>query len=165
MADGSVTQIRVGGATVGLVGLEEALREVSALSPPTDEEAARELLARVKAKNYIPSSREGDYLRALLDAYRAARGEAPSPAPSGGPPRVLILGTGCPRCADLHQTVLRVCAREGIAADIELVKDIREIARLGVVSTPALVVNGKVRAAGRVPSERELSAILRDAAH
>ena len=162
---GGVSHLRVGAASVGLVALSEALREVAALGLEDDEAAARELLARVKMKNYVPAPREEDYRLALLAAYRAARGEAPPAAlPEGGPPRVLILGAGCPRCAELHRAVLRVCAREGIAADVEHVKDVREIARLGVVSTPALVVNGKVRAAGRLPSERDLAALLREAA-
>ena len=74
---------------------------------------------------------------------------------------IKILGTGCKKCEALHKLVLDVCASEGIEADIIKVQDLGEIAALGVMRTPALVVNGKVKIAGQVPGRDKLLEALK----
>lgn len=74
---------------------------------------------------------------------------------------VKILGTGCANCRRLEALVREVVAREGLEARIEDVRDVRSIMAYGVMSTPGLVVNGEVKAKGRLPSKDEVVRWLR----
>jgi small redox-active disulfide protein 2 len=77
---------------------------------------------------------------------------------------IRVLGTGCPKCRKLYDEVVRAVAAAGVAADVAKVESIPEILAYDVMITPALVIDGKVRAAGRVPSAAELATWIRDAA-
>jgi small redox-active disulfide protein 2 len=73
--------------------------------------------------------------------------------------KVQILGTGCPKCRALTANVEKAIAELGLNAEIEKVEKIAEIARMGVMMTPGLAVNGTVVASGQllpVPRIREL---------
>jgi len=69
---------------------------------------------------------------------------------------VKILGTGCANCRRLEALVREVVAQQGLDARIEDVRDVKSIMAYGVMSTPGLVVNGEVKAKGRVPSKQEI---------
>jgi len=71
---------------------------------------------------------------------------------------IKILGSGCPRCAEVEKRIFNVLARLSLAADVQKVKDIKEIAEYGVWGTPGVVINGKVKSSGRIPSEEEIKA-------
>jgi small redox-active disulfide protein 2 len=73
---------------------------------------------------------------------------------------IKILGTGCPKCKTLEKITRDVVEQNGIDASISKVEDIMEIMNYGVMSTPALVVNGKVEIKGRVPSAEEIKQVL-----
>ncbi len=77
---------------------------------------------------------------------------------------VKILGSGCANCARLEEAVRDAVAKLGIEADIVKVTDFGEIVELGVMSTPALVVDEQVKVAGRVPKAEEIESILSDGA-
>ncbi len=69
-AGATTTMVRVGTAMVGIVGLENAFRQVSALQGASEEELTRELLNFVRvAGNYIPLACEAEYGKALLREY------------------------------------------------------------------------------------------------
>jgi len=74
--------------------------------------------------------------------------------------RIQILGTGCPKCAKLAESAQAAADDLGIACRLEKVTDITEIMAMGVMMTPALVVDGQVKAAGRVPTTDEIKAML-----
>jgi small redox-active disulfide protein 2 len=74
--------------------------------------------------------------------------------------QVKILGTGCAKCNQLLDAVKAVIAAEGIDASVEKVEDIRQIVGYGVMSTPGLVVDGRVVCSGRVPSNAEIREML-----
>jgi len=74
--------------------------------------------------------------------------------------KIEVLGTGCAKCNLLESTTKKVADRLGLAYTLEHVKDIARITGYGVLMTPALVVDGQVRAAGKVPSEAELEKLL-----
>lgn len=78
--------------------------------------------------------------------------------------RIEILGTGCTKCNLLERTTRAAADRLGLHYELEHVKDIREFAKRGVMFTPALVVDGKVVVAGRVPPAAELERLLGAAA-
>ena len=69
---------------------------------------------------------------------------------------IKVLGTGCAKCKRLEKLVRAICQKANIDATIEKVEDINKIIEFGVVATPGLVVDGVVKATGRVPKEREI---------
>lgn len=73
---------------------------------------------------------------------------------------IKILGTGCPKCKSLERLTREAVAETGIEADISKVEDIMDIMKYGVVSTPALVIDGKVVLYGRLPSSSEIKTFL-----
>ncbi len=73
---------------------------------------------------------------------------------------IKILGPGCSRCKSLDKTTREVVEKNGINATVTKVEDITEIMKYGVMSTPALVVDGKVLVKGRVPSADEIKQLL-----
>ena len=73
---------------------------------------------------------------------------------------IKILGTGCPKCKTLEKLTREVVEQNGIEASVIKVEDIVEIMKFGVMTTPALVVNGKVEIKGRVPSSDEIKQVL-----
>jgi len=74
--------------------------------------------------------------------------------------KIQILGTGCSKCKKLAENA-EIAAKElGIEYEIEKVTDINEIMKFGVMATPALAVDGKVKIAGKVPSPDDIKAML-----
>ena len=71
-----------------------------------------------------------------------------------------VLGTGCPKCEKLKQHAEAAAAELGLEATIEKITDITQITSFGVMMTPALVVDGEVKAVGKVPSTEEIKQIL-----
>ena len=69
---------------------------------------------------------------------------------------VKVLGPGCPRCQETHRLVMNALAELGLAADVQDVSDYKEMAKLGVMFTPAVVANNEVLCQGRIPGLREL---------
>lgn len=63
---------------------------------------------------------------------------------------IKVLGTGCSKCVQLEENVRTAVNELGIDANIEKVTDIKEIIAYGVMQTPALVVDGEVKVAGKV---------------
>jgi small redox-active disulfide protein 2 len=75
--------------------------------------------------------------------------------------KVEIFGPGCPRCEQTFRTIINAAAELDIAADIQYITDIATIAERGIMSTPAVVVNGTLVLQGRIPSRREAKEILK----
>lgn len=76
---------------------------------------------------------------------------------------IKVLGTGCANCRKLEQLAREVVAEMGWDARVEKEEDLGRIMGYGVLSTPALVVDDRVVASGRVPSKAQLTTILVDA--
>lgn len=71
-----------------------------------------------------------------------------------------VLGTGCAKCKVLHEAVLKAVEETGVQAEVRKIEDIAAILERGVLSTPALVKDGKVLFAGKVPSPKEIASWL-----
>jgi small redox-active disulfide protein 2 len=78
--------------------------------------------------------------------------------------KIQILGTGCPKCEKLAELVEAVVKELGLNAEIEKVTDIMKILDFGIMSTPALALDGKVLASGNVPSPEQVKRLLQQAA-
>ena len=74
--------------------------------------------------------------------------------------KIQILGTGCPKCKKLAENAEAAAKELGIEFEIEKVTDINEIMKFGVMMTPALAVDGKVKVVGKVPSTDEINQML-----
>jgi len=75
--------------------------------------------------------------------------------------KVQILGSGCAKCKLLEQHAREAVAELGIQAEIEKVSDIARIVEMGVMTTPALAIDGVVKSAGRVLTKEQAASYLR----
>lgn len=75
--------------------------------------------------------------------------------------KVQILGTGCAKCKTLLANTEQAVKNAGIDAEIEKVENIAEIASFGVMITPALAIDGKVKSTGKVLSPVEIAKLLK----
>ncbi len=74
--------------------------------------------------------------------------------------KVQIAGPGCPRCHQTEKVMSNAAQELNINADISHVSDMKEMAQLGIRITPAVLIDGKIAMAGRVPSIKEAKKIL-----
>jgi len=75
--------------------------------------------------------------------------------------KIQILGTGCPKCKKLAEAAEQVAKELGVEYELEKVTKIADIMKFGVMVTPALVVDGKVKVAGKVPTIEELKEMIK----
>lgn len=74
--------------------------------------------------------------------------------------KIQILGTGCAKCKKLADNAEAAAKEAGFDYELVKVTELREIMGFGVMTTPALVVDGKVKVAGRVPEVAELKTLI-----
>ncbi len=77
---------------------------------------------------------------------------------------IKVLGPGCPKCGEVEKRVKNVLVELSIAADVEKITDIKTMMSYGILATPGLVINGKVKCAGRIPRPEEIKAWIQEAA-
>ncbi len=75
--------------------------------------------------------------------------------------KIEILGSGCPKCKELEENVKEALEETGKKIEIVKVTEIDKIIEYGVMSTPALVINGKVKSYGKIISVEEIKEILK----
>ncbi len=73
---------------------------------------------------------------------------------------IKVLGTGCSKCKATYQIIEKVIKENALDITLTKVEDIVEILNSGVMSTPAVLVDGKVRIKGHVPSESEIKQLF-----
>ena len=69
---------------------------------------------------------------------------------------IKVLGPGCPKCQQTEKIVKEAVAEAGVAASVDKVTDILEIAGYGVFGTPAVVVVGEVKSVGKIPKKQDV---------
>jgi small redox-active disulfide protein 2 len=74
--------------------------------------------------------------------------------------KVQILGTGCPKCKALTANAERALQELGMTAEIEKIEKIADIARMGVMMTPGLAIDGEVKSTGHLLSVEQVKRIL-----
>jgi len=144
--------VLVGNTQVGLIGLKEIFEELKGQKRESESALKERLVEKAGKKNYIPSSIREDYGKALLREFKTFLGEKAEEKRSEFL-EVAILGPGCYSCNKLEQDVMAVLSETGIQASLNHVTDPKLMAQYGILPTPALVINGKVKSAGRVPSK------------
>jgi len=74
--------------------------------------------------------------------------------------KIQVAGPGCLKCKETEKNVREACTQLNLNADISHVFDIKEIARLGVLFTPAVIIDGNMVVSGKLPSVEELKKIF-----
>ncbi|TVQ99039.1 MAG: thioredoxin family protein [Desulfovibrionales bacterium] len=69
---------------------------------------------------------------------------------------IKVLGPGCAKCEEAERIVREAVAESGKAVEVEKIKDMQEFMKYGVFSTPAVVVDGTVKAMGKMPSKKDV---------
>jgi len=69
---------------------------------------------------------------------------------------IKILGVGCPRCKKLEEQVKKILAENNIASEIEKITDIDEMLEYGILATPGLVINEKLKSSGITPKDEQV---------
>jgi len=151
MGEKDVTRIKVGRFPVSIVGIGQLMEEMAGTyADRPDAEVGALMLDRLEQSNYIPSSAKEIYGKAFVREFRKFLGQpCTEDAPRGL--EVKVLGTGCYQCRTLTQTIMEVLSELQLAAGFEHVTDIGEIARYGIMGSPALLINGKAVAVGKIP--------------
>ena len=163
MTKEDVVQIRVEDYAVGIIGLNAALQDMAtAYAEKSDQEVADELVSRLSKKNYIPNKAREPYKKAFLREFNKHLGRPYEEAMSSGLD-IKVLGPGCPQCDGLEEALMAAVGQLRIKANIEHVRDINEIGRYGVMGSPGLLINGKIKSVGKVPPRAKLVQWLEEA--
>jgi CBS domain-containing protein len=163
MPENDVTQIRVKGNLVGIIGLQSVMADMaSAFSQKSDEAIGTEMVKRLAARNYIPDGARHHYALALAREFRNFLGQPVAEETAHGL-RILILGPGCANCNRLETDVRNVLAEMNAPGELIHVTDAREIGKYGVMGAPALVINKKVISVGTTPEKKKIRQWLEEA--
>jgi small redox-active disulfide protein 2 len=73
---------------------------------------------------------------------------------------IKVCGPGCPKCHETERIVKEALAEAGVSAEVEKVSDFNEIAKLGVFTTPAVIIDGQIKCSGKTPTKKEVLAWL-----
>jgi len=142
----------VGNMQVGFIGLNGIFEELKGERKKPETELKAILVEKVRQKNYIAPSVKQEYEKALLREFKKFLGEKVEEE-KGGSLDVTILGRGCYSCNKLEQDVMAVLSENRIQAGLNHISDPSLMAQYGILPTPALIINGKVKSSGNVPSK------------
>jgi len=163
MPQKDVRKIKVGKNVIGIIGLKNTLEVIAKnFAGKPEVKIQAELLNRLSKENYIPDNIRQEYGKAFLREFNKFLGRPYEKEVFEGL-EVKVLGQGCAQCDKLEQELMHVMAEFELIADIEHVRDIKEIGKYGVMGMPALIINGKVKSVGRVPSKNKLIEWLKKA--
>jgi small redox-active disulfide protein 2 len=163
VSEDDVATIMIGKHRVGIIGLARVLEEMAeGYAQKEDDVVQGELLHQLSRKNYIPDRAKAAYCEAFLREFRKFVGQ-PFTVEKHDALEIKVLGPGCPQCDQLEMEVREIVAEINLAADLEHITDVKEIGKYGVMGSPALIINGKVKAVGRVPARDKIKNWLREA--
>jgi hypothetical protein len=144
--------VLVGNTQVGLIGLKEIFDELKTQKNEPESVLKARLVERAARKNYIPDSIKEDYRKALFREFKKFLGEKIEEE-RGEFLEIIILGTGCFSCNQLEKDIFAVLSETGIKAGLNHITDPNLMAQYGILPPPALIINGKVKSKGTLPSK------------
>ena len=142
--------VLIGHTHVGLIGLKEIFEELKSQRGKPESVLKEILVEKAARENYIPDSIKEEYRKALFREFKKFLGERVEEE-RGDFLEVAILGPGCYSCNKLEQDVMAVLSETGIKAGLNHITDPNIMAQYGIIATPALIINGKVKSRGTVP--------------
>lgn len=75
--------------------------------------------------------------------------------------KIEVIGPGCSRCHETHKVIVNAVAELNLDADIQYITDVMEIAKRGILSTPAVLIDGKLVISGKLPSLGQAKELLK----
>lgn len=153
--------VLVGNTQVGLIGLKEIFEELKSQRGKSESDLKEILLEKAGKKNYIPSSVKEDYKKALFREFKKFLGEEVEEERRGFL-EIAILGPGCYSCNKLEQDVMAVLSETGIQANLIHITDPKMMAQYGIIITPTLVINGRVKSKGTLPPKSQIKKWLEE---
>lgn len=75
---------------------------------------------------------------------------------------IKVLGPGCKKCKEMESEVKKTLEEIGVEADVEKVEEMNKIMQYSILMTPGLVINGKVKVFGRVPSRTDIAKWIKE---
>ncbi len=156
-----ITTINIGGQRIGLIGLIDIFINLKAMNLTDDSDISHHLIEQVKIQNYVPDSRIDDYNQALLREYKKFAGlPVENTMEKSTFPTIRILGPGCAACETMEKNVRAILTELNVAADVDHVRDVNQIAEYGMVRTPSLVINDEIVLNGRSLPKSQLTSML-----
>ena len=135
MTDKDITQVRIGQHGFGIIGIKRLMEELAGThADKSDAEVAEVMVERLSKDNYIPANVREDYGKAFVREFRKFLGQPyTEEVPQGLD--IKVLGPGCNQCRGLDQTIMEVLTELQLAASVDHVTDIKEIARYRVMGS------------------------------
>jgi len=156
-----ITQLTIAGQKIGFFGLSEILKNLQQENLSDDAELKQQLLQHARMQNYVPDSRSEDYAQALLREYKKFAGLPVEPLVEKFDfLTIRILGPGCTACETMEKDVKAILTELNIAADVDHIRDVSQIAEYGMVRTPSLVINDEIVLNGRSLPKSQLKKLL-----
>lgn len=144
--------VLISNTQVGLMGLKGIFEELKSQRGRPEPELKQLLVERAGKTNYIPSSVKAEYEKALFREFKKFLGEKVEEEKKDFID-VLLLGLGCFSCHQLERDILAVLSETGIRASFNFITDPSLMSQYGILPMPALIINGKVKSKGAVPTK------------
>ncbi len=153
-----IKQIRIGKHDFGIVGLTGAIASVARAHKGAEDSVIAEALFQMLSRdNYIPAEAKENYKVAFLRAYQKDQGLPLTVEDAAKEGLVVtVVGPGCSMCDKLELDVMNILSKLKLAGRVDHIRDLKEIAQMGIMGTPALLINGEKKCAGSVPSQSQL---------
>jgi len=155
--------VYIGKSKINVAGLKSVFEELKKKNIADKEKLKNLILQRVKERNYVADSAEQEYKDSLYEEYKVYTGQIKE-RKMPGLLEIKILGKGCYSCNKMEEYTKEILTETGITAIVEHVRDLKEIARYGLIATPALVINQKVKVSGRLPAKKDIERWIKEAA-
>jgi hypothetical protein len=153
--------VLVGDSQVGLIGLKTIFEELKSQRNQPETTLKEMLVERAKRENYIAPSVKEEYKKALFREFRKFLGEKVEDEKKEYL-EVILLGLGCFSCHQLEKDIMAVLSETGIQASFNFVTDPGLMSQYGNLPMPALIINGKVKAKGAVPTKLQVKKWLEE---
>jgi hypothetical protein len=147
--------VLVGDSQVGLMGLKTIFEQLKSQRTQPEAMLKEMLVERAKRENYIAPSVKEEYKKALFREFRKFLGEKVEDEKKEYL-EVILLGLGCFSCHQLEKDIMAVLSETGIQASFNFVTDPGLMSQYGNLPMPALIINGKVKAKGTVPTKLQV---------
>jgi small redox-active disulfide protein 2 len=145
------------------MGLFEIFENVKQNNFSNESDLKKQLLEQVRVQNYVPDSMADDYAQALLREYKKFAGlPVETVVEASTFPTIRILGPGCTACETMEKDVRMILTELNIAADVDHVRDINQIAEYGMVRTPSLIINDEIVLNGRSLPKSQLKKLIEE---
>lgn len=151
--------LKIGKTSIGLIGLDPAINKCLTQNMEPVQ-ATESIFKTIDKLNYVPQTAAKRYREAIRQEYnRRLSGEAIA----SDTLEIRVFGSGCITCDKLASQIFDILGKFNLVADIEKIFEMDEIWRHGILTTPALMINGNIMCQGKMPTPAELEEWIQQA--